>query len=91
MQKYYCLKVVLFFLLAGSSFSQAVHAASSCILKVGWEPWEPFQYLDSSNHLTGLDVDMIRAIVQNMGCEPRFSRGPGSESSNRSRLALWTW
>lgn len=31
---------------------------------MGWRPWEPYQYKNSLNTLTGLDIDMVRAIME---------------------------
>ncbi len=31
-----------------------------------WEPWEPFSYKDTSENLTGLDVELMKSIVKNM-------------------------
>lgn len=45
-------------------------------LSVGWEPWEPYMYLDTEGHLTGLDIDIIRAVAQQTGCQLHFFRLP---------------
>ena len=37
----------------------------------GWEPWEPYQY-QQGDQITGLDIDLVRAVVTNMGCEIAF-------------------
>lgn len=47
-------------------------AASGCELTMGWEPWEPYQYIDENNQLVGFDIDLINAIASAMGCTVRF-------------------
>lgn len=46
--------------------------AVDCELKTGWEPWPPFQYLDDSGMLTGLDVDLLKAVAERMNCRLLF-------------------
>jgi len=36
---------------------------------MGWEPWFPYQFENDNNQLTGLDVDLMVAIVKQMGYE----------------------
>jgi polar amino acid transport system substrate-binding protein len=45
------------------------------ILKSGWYPWDPYQYVLSKNdvkRLTGLDVQLVRAVFAEMGYEVTF-------------------
>lgn len=42
---------------------------SACELRMGWEPWKPYQYRDSDGNLKGLDIDLIRAIATRMDCD----------------------
>ncbi len=51
-------------------------ADSACILTMGWEPWRPYQYLNKKNQLTGLDIELIQAVVINMGCKLKFEKMP---------------
>jgi len=44
-------------------------------LTLGWEPWRPYQYMDNDK-LTGLDVDLVRAIVEQAGCQIDFKKMP---------------
>lgn len=37
-------------------------------LVLGWDLWEPYQYLDTNNKPTGLDIEMASAIVSAAGC-----------------------
>lgn len=49
---------------------------ADCELKVGWEPWKPYSYLDDDGALTGLDVVLVRAMAAKAGCEVSFERMP---------------
>lgn len=49
-----------------SAASPAANALKDNILSVGWYPWDPYQYLAEENNedsLTGLDVQLTRAVA----------------------------
>ena len=48
--------------------------ADACVLTMGWDPWEPYHYLDPAGEERGLDVELVRAIAAGAGCEIRFER-----------------
>jgi len=66
-----------------SSGSPATQSAK-CQLNVGWESWIPFQYIDHNGDLTGLDIDLTRAIFKGMDCQLTFVNMPWP----RQKLAL---
>lgn len=37
-------------------------------LTLGWDLWEPYQYLDKEQKPTGLDIELVSAIVEEIGC-----------------------
>ncbi|RMF17979.1 MAG: hypothetical protein D6758_05290 [Gammaproteobacteria bacterium] len=43
---------------------------------VGWEPWPPYQYVDATGHLTGLDIELVQAVMGALSCEVRFQQLP---------------
>ncbi|MCG8612403.1 MAG: transporter substrate-binding domain-containing protein [Pseudomonadales bacterium] len=45
-------------------------------LTVGWESWEPFMYLNREGQLTGLDIELARAIGVVMKCNLVFIEIP---------------
>ena len=49
--------------------------AESCKLAVGWEPWEPYMYLTPGNEVSGLDIEIIRAIADENDCKLEFVQG----------------
>ncbi|MDX1588570.1 MAG: transporter substrate-binding domain-containing protein [Oleiphilaceae bacterium] len=55
-------------------------AGCDCDLDVGWEPWQPYQFLDSDGHLTGLDVELMRAVASAMGCQLNYRMLPWSRT-----------
>mgnify|MGYP000229219900 CR=1 FL=1 len=57
-------------------YTQASFAEPSCELKMGWEPWEPYQFLNKDKQLTGLDIELIGAVVKEMGCKIQFKQKP---------------
>ena len=53
-----------------------VHAQNREII-AGWYPWDPYQYETERNEvkrLTGLDVELLKAIFKDMGYDVRFDR-----------------
>jgi polar amino acid transport system substrate-binding protein len=46
----------------------AALAAEPCTLRVGWEPYAPFTFADDQGEATGADIDLIKAIGDEIGC-----------------------
>jgi len=44
----------------------------ACKLKMGWDPWEPYQYLTPEDEVRGLEVDLLSAMAREAGCEVSF-------------------
>lgn len=63
-------------LLLGVLLSEPLRAACVRPLTVGWEPWRPFMYMADNAQLTGLDVQLIKAVVARMGCTLTFVQLP---------------
>jgi polar amino acid transport system substrate-binding protein len=68
------------FLLAGCQRAEGpatdlALAGGGCTLKVGWDPYEPYQYQDADGTMRGMDVEIVRDLAQNAGCNVSFTRG----------------
>ncbi|MBU2510014.1 transporter substrate-binding domain-containing protein [bacterium] len=48
--------------------------SKACELKVGWEPWPPFQFENSNGVLNGLDIELLNILFDHMQCKPLFFR-----------------
>lgn len=59
--------------------------ATECRLTMGWDPWAPYQYRDAAGNITGLDVEIARAIASTAGCELDFADGDWMDMLNRLR------
>ncbi len=46
-----------------------------CSLTMGFDAWEPYQYMTVGNTVTGLDVELVRAVAANMQCELNIVQG----------------
>lgn len=46
----------------------AGNAHAQCELSVGWEPWPPYQFDDGQGGVTGVDGDLVSAILSEMDC-----------------------
>ncbi|GGX48764.1 periplasmic solute-binding protein [Saccharospirillum salsuginis] len=51
-------------------------AACERPVQVGWAPWPPYQYLDNGDRPAGLDIDMVEAVLDEMGCERIYQNVP---------------
>lgn len=47
----------------------------ACELRVGWDPWEPYQYADADGTVRGLDVEIANLLTEDAGCNTRYVRG----------------
>jgi len=50
----------------------AVPENPPCQLTLGWDPWEPYQYLTPDNTVQGLEIDLITAMADQVGCQIDF-------------------
>lgn len=48
--------------------------AETCHLTMGWDPWEPYHYLNPVGEVNGLDFEIVSAIAADAGCEVSFER-----------------
>lgn len=48
----------------------------SCGMKSVWEPFEPYQYMGDSGQVTGLDIDLLKAVAKEAGCQLVFDHIP---------------
>jgi len=42
---------------------------AACQLTMGFQAWEPYQYVAVGDELRGLDIEIAQAVVREMGCE----------------------
>jgi len=50
----------------------AKKAKPACELTMGWDPWEPYQYLTPDDHVRGLEIDLITSMAKQAGCSIKF-------------------
>lgn len=48
---------------------------TSCTLKLGFDVWEPYQYVDVDGAVRGLDIELITSVLTQIGCQPEFVQG----------------
>jgi len=72
-----CMSLVLAACQSSSESAPTAVAAApaACTLKVGWDPWEPYQYEEASGAVSGMDVEIITLLAADAGCQPAFVRG----------------
>lgn len=69
-------KLIKFWFLGLCLFSsQNLWANDAKVLTAGWYHWAPYQYIDESGKLTGLDVALVRAIFNSQGFEVNYVMG----------------
>jgi len=49
--------------------------AGLCRLKLGWDPFEPYQYRNAEGTVEGLDIELARAILSRAHCELQYEEG----------------
>ncbi|MGB0495197.1 MAG: substrate-binding periplasmic protein [Kangiellaceae bacterium] len=58
-----------------NTISSQVKDEAKCELILGWDPWEPYQYLTPDNHVKGLDIELIQSTASQIGCSVKFEQG----------------
>ena len=48
---------------------------ASCELILGWDPWEPYQYLTPDDQVKGLEIELIQSMARQVGCNVKFEQG----------------
>ena len=48
--------------------AEQVAATADCTLTMGWDPWEPYHYLDIGGVVRGVDVELVTAVATACGC-----------------------
>ncbi len=41
----------------------------ACVLKLGFEAWEPYQYVDMDQQPAGLDIELMQAVASKINCQ----------------------
>lgn len=67
---------------AGAVTNAVTPVAAQCQLKLGFEAWEPYQYTALDNKPSGLDIELVQAIAQQMGCEILAQQGSWTDLIN---------
>ncbi|MGS2719155.1 substrate-binding periplasmic protein [Paraglaciecola aestuariivivens] len=49
--------------------------ADSCVFTLGFDAWEPYQYQDVGDKVSGLDIEIVEAVANTMGCTLEFKLG----------------
>lgn len=46
-----------------------------CQFILGFDAWEPYQYVDVGDRVAGLDIELVASVVEGMGCQLTFQQG----------------
>lgn len=52
-----------------------VTTSQNCQFVLGFDAWEPYQYADVGNRVAGLDIELVAAVIENMGCTLTYQQG----------------
>jgi polar amino acid transport system substrate-binding protein len=47
----------------------------NCEFVLGFDAWEPYQYADVGGRVAGLDIELVAAVVEEMGCQLTYQQG----------------
>ncbi|MCP4161995.1 MAG: transporter substrate-binding domain-containing protein [Deltaproteobacteria bacterium] len=64
-----CLIILILMIHLPSAMAKAKYS-------IGWEPWSPYQYKDSKGKVTGLDIELITAIMNNVKFSVTYKERP---------------
>ena len=53
----------------------ALAEKNNCKLTLGYDSWEPYQYLDIGNKVRGLDIDLLHMVSKRMPCKIEYTQG----------------
>ncbi|MBN8446716.1 MAG: transporter substrate-binding domain-containing protein [Gammaproteobacteria bacterium] len=48
---------------------------ANCLLRLGFEAWEPYQFMGLDNKASGLDVELMQAVAHEMNCQLEMKQG----------------
>lgn len=71
-KRFTSLVVSLFALFA---FNAIANDSKPCQLTLGYDSWEPYQYLDIGNEVRGMDVELVRMVADRMPCKINYAQG----------------
>ncbi|MEL4389949.1 substrate-binding periplasmic protein [Shewanella xiamenensis] len=74
------LLLCIFIFPAWSVPSEANSSACSNPIKVGYNDWPPYAWQDMQGEAQGLDVELLRAFAEFLGCEINFINVPAKRS-----------
>jgi polar amino acid transport system substrate-binding protein len=57
-------------------FQVKAYSADTKSFTIGWEPWRPYQFKNDKGQLTGLDVELVKAIIQEMNGTIKYTELP---------------
>ena len=58
---------------------------AACQLVMGWDPYEPYHYMDVGGEVHGLDVELVAAIAEEAGCQVSLARDSWANLLNQLR------
>jgi polar amino acid transport system substrate-binding protein len=58
-----------------------------CSFSLGFDVWEPYQYVDIGGSVVGLDVELITAVVEDMGCDISYQQDTWISSLDKLKNA----
>ena len=60
-------------------------AKNDCKLTLGYDSWEPYQYLDVGNQVRGLDIEILLMVAERMPCKIEYAQGSWVDLLSRMR------
>lgn len=52
-----------------------VEPPPECSFKLGFDVWEPYQYVDVNGDVRGMDIELVTSVIDDMGCTAEFVQG----------------
>ncbi|WP_371195103.1 substrate-binding periplasmic protein [Glaciecola sp. SC05] len=58
-----------------TAVEEQISSVDACSLVLGFDAWEPYQYVDVGGVITGLDIELISGVAEQIGCEVSYQQG----------------
>lgn len=67
--------VLCSFIISIASF-HSLAKDNQCTLNLGFDSWEPYQFMGIGQEVRGLDIDLVEMVAKRMNCKVSYSQAP---------------
>ncbi len=60
---------------SNESLDETDSVENDCTVNIGFDVWEPYQYVTVNDEVRGMDIELIGYVMGKMGCELTYTQG----------------